>query len=121
MWLARFYQSLPEIQQAYPKARWLFLTLTVRNPDITDLRATLQAMNQAWRRLVVRKEFKRVTGWIRTTEVTRGKDGSAHPHFHCLLMVPSGYFAGKNYVTQARWTELWQECARLDYLSLIHI
>ena len=120
MWLARFYQSLPEIQQAHPKARWLFLTLTVRNPDITDLRATLQAMNQAWRRLVVRKEFKRVTGWIRTTEVTRGKDGSAQPHFHCLLMVPPSMFA-KNYVTQARWTELWQECARLDYTPMVDV
>ncbi|MDI4746156.1 protein rep, partial [Salmonella enterica subsp. enterica serovar Kentucky] len=35
-----------------------------------------------------RKEFKPVQGWIRTTEVTRGRDGSAHPHFHTLMMVP---------------------------------
>ena len=36
MWLARFYQSLPAIQHKYPTARWLFLTLTVRNCAIAQ-------------------------------------------------------------------------------------
>lgn len=121
MWLARFYEALPEIQQAHPKARWLFLTLTVRNCAVSDLRETLQGMNSAWNRLRLRKEFRQVLGSIRTTEVTRGKDGSAHPHFHALLMVPPGWFAGKNYVTQARWVELWQDCARLDYSPMVDI
>lgn len=120
MWLARFYEALPKIQESYPNARWLFLTLTVRNCPVHDLRKTLQAMNQAWHRLTKRKEFK-VLGWIRTTEVTRGKDGSAHPHFHVLLMVSPSWFSGKNYVTQSRWTELWKECARLDYTPIVDI
>lgn len=121
MWLARFYDALPEIQQAHPKARWLFLTVTVRNCPISNLRETLQSMNAAWRRLVLRREFRSVSGWIRTTEVTRGgKDGSAHPHFHCLLMVPPSMLA-KNYVPQARWVELWRDCARLDYSPVVDI
>jgi hypothetical protein len=122
MWQARFLKALPSIEQAYPRACWLFLTLTIRNCPITELRQSLQEMNRAWHRLVKRHEFaSNVVGWIRTTEVTRGRDDSAHPHFHVLLMVKPGYFAGKNYVTQSRWTELWQECARLDYTPIVDI
>lgn len=121
MWLARFYKALPDIQRVYPTARWLFLTLTVRNCLITELGATLTAMNAAWQRLKDRTEFKPVLGWVRTTEVTRGQDGSAHPHFHCLLMVPPSMASGKLYVTHSRWVELWQEAARLDYTPVVDI
>ncbi|WFV56862.1 protein rep (plasmid) [Escherichia coli] len=121
MWLARFYQSLPAIQQAHPKARWLFLTLTVRNCPISDLRETLRGMNAAWKRLIERKEFRPVLGWVRTTELTRGRDGSAHPHFHALLMVPASMVEGKLYVKQARWVELWRDCARLGYDPVVDI
>ncbi|MDK6280879.1 protein rep, partial [Escherichia coli] len=76
MWQARFYQSLPKIVAEYPDARWLFLTLTVRNCPITELGDTLTVMNAAFQRLKDRKEFRGVLGWVRTTEVTRGKDGS---------------------------------------------
>ncbi|TEW39203.1 replication protein, partial [Escherichia coli] len=59
--------------------------------------------------------FRPVQGWIRTTEVTRGCDGSAHPHFHTLMMVPPGMLNGKSYVRHERWVELWRECLRVDY------
>jgi plasmid rolling circle replication initiator protein Rep len=96
------------------------LTLTVRNCQITDLRATLRDMNAAWHRLVKRPEFRAVQGWIRATEVTRARNGDAHPHFHALMMVPPAYF-GRHYVTQNRWTELWQECMRLDYTPVVDV
>lgn len=115
MWQARFYQSLPQLVAKYPKARWLFLTLTIRNCQITELGDALTAMNSAWQRLKDRAEFKPVLGWVRTTEVTRGKDGSAHPHFHALLMVPPSWFKGSNYVKHDRWVQLWRECLRVDY------
>jgi hypothetical protein len=122
MWQARFLQALPSIEASHPSARWLFLTLTVRNTPVQELRAALRAMNEAWQRLIKRREFAgNVQGWIRTTEVTRGRDDTAHPHFHCLLMVRPSYFSSKYYVTQSRWTELWQECARLDYTPIVDI
>ena len=121
MWQARFYQSLPAIQQAHPTARWLFLTLTVRNCPVANLRDTLRGMNAAWKRLIERTEFQPVLGWVRTTEVTRGRDGSAHPHFHVLLMVPPSMLSGVHYVKQARWVALWQEVARLDYTPVVDI
>ena len=121
MWYARFQKALPEILGRYPNARWAFLTLTVRNCDIKELRATISSMNSAWNRLTQRKEFRNVLGWIRTTEVTKGRDESAHPHFHCLLMLSPSYFKGSNYVTQARWAELWKECLRADYTPIVDV
>lgn len=115
MWQARFYQALPRIVADYPDSRWMFLTLTVRNCDIADLGDTLTAMNAAFKRLEKRKQFKPVQGWIRTTEVTRGKDGSAHPHFHTLMMVTPGMLSGKSYVTHAEWVALWRDVMRVNY------
>lgn len=121
MWQARFYDALPAIQAEFPRARWLLLTLTVRNCDVAELSPTLTAMNAAWQRLIKRKEFSAVQGWVRTTEVTRGADGSAHPHFHALLMVQPSFFKGSAYVKHSRWVELWQQCARLGYAPNVDV
>ncbi|WP_249441290.1 protein rep, partial [Escherichia coli] len=75
----------------------------------------LNRMNAAFQRLKDRKEFRPVQGWIRTTEVTRSSDGSAHPHFHTLMMVPPSMLSGDGYVKHARWVELWRECLRVSY------
>lgn len=97
----------------YPKHCWIFLALTVRNCAISDLRDTITAMNRGWHRLLNRKDWP-ADGWIRAVEVTRGEDGSAHPHFHCLLMVPPSYF-GKDHVPIREWVQRWRESMRLDY------
>lgn len=119
MWCARFFQILPAVTQDYPKARWVFLTLTVKNCPLDELRATVKRMNASWTRLSQRKEFPGI-GWVKSLEVTRGEDDQAHPHFHALLMVRSSYFT-HGYVKHARWVELWQECMRLDYAPSVRI
>lgn len=119
MWRARFIQAVPKILATHSQARFLFLTLTVRNCAIEDLRATLKLMNKAWQRLSERKEFP-AFGWVKAVEVTRGQDGTAHPHFHVMLMVQPSYFK-KGYLSQARWTELWQKSLRVDYTPLVNV
>lgn len=119
-WKAKAYKVLPRIVADFPNHRWLFLTLTVRNCKITELKATLQWMNKSWQRLTQLKVFP-ADGWLRSTEVTRSVDGSAHPHFHCLLMVKPGYFAGKNYLKQAEWVELWKKSLRADYKPVLDV
>ena len=120
---SRFLEFLPQTLSEHPKARWVFLTLTIPNVPVESLRDTLKSMNAAWQRFVKRKEFKAVTGWIRTTEVTREakRKGYAHPHFHCLLMVPPSFFNGKNYTKQSRWAEIWGECMRFDFVPSVDI
>ena len=120
MWKARAYRILPTIVEAYSKYRWLFLTLTIRNCAIVELRDTLQWMNKSWQRMVQRKKFPAV-GWIRSTEVTRDKDGLAHPHFHCLLLIKPGYFGGRSYIKQKDWVKLWKSCLRVDYDPVVDI
>ena len=120
MWKAKAYKVLPKIVEKYPKHRWLFVTLTVKNCPITELRQTLQWMNQGFKRMTLRKTWP-AKGWLKSVEVTRGKDGSAHPHFHCLLMVPSSYFSGAAYMKQADWVSLWRGCARLDYNPIMDV
>lgn len=119
---ARFLEALPGLMRDHPKARWLFLTLTVPNCPIEELGETLKAMNAGWGRLVKRQEFKPVLGWARSTEVTQEakRTGYAHPHFHCLLMVPPSWFT-RHYVKQSRWVELWRDCMRLDVDPVVDV
>jgi plasmid rolling circle replication initiator protein Rep len=120
MWKARVGIVLPLIERDYPKARWLHLTLTVRNCQITDLRYTLKLMNAAWKRVSELKKFPAI-GFFKSLEVTRGKDGSAHPHFHILMMVNSSYFQGASYIKQDKWVEMWKKALRVDYDPGAHI
>jgi len=117
--VARFFAKMPDLLSLYPTHRWLFLTLTVRNCELEDLRTTISEMNAGWQRLIQRKNWPAV-GWIRTVEVTRGKDGTAHPHFHSMLLVPPSYF-GKSYVPHQKWVERWKSAAKLDYDPIVDI
>ena len=119
MWKAKVYKVLPKIVESYPRHRWLFLTLTQKNVPITQLRDTLTHMNKSFQRMVQRKKWP-ADGWLRSTEVTWGGDGSVHPHFHCLLMVKSSYF-GKGYIKQSEWVRLWRDVMRLDYDPVIDV
>jgi plasmid rolling circle replication initiator protein Rep len=138
LWKALMYKSYDEIMQKHPTHRFVFLTLTIKNPTIGDLRETIQHMNKSWQRLIKRKEFMAVVdGWIRTTEVTRPKqprknkkdpivycpetkNTHAHPHFHVILMVDPSYF-GRNYIKQLKWAELWGDCLRADYVPVVDV
>ncbi|MCI3092833.1 protein rep, partial [Escherichia coli] len=71
--MRRLWEALPKLLVERPAARWLFMTLTVKNPPVENTRETLIRMNAAWKRLSDRKEFRSVLGWLRTTEITYGK------------------------------------------------
>lgn len=138
LWKALMYQAYDEIMKKHPTHRFVFLTLTIKNPLIGDLRETIQYMNKSWQRLIKRKEFMGVVdGWIRTTEVTRPtlpkknkkdpavycpktKNTHAHPHFHVIMMVKPSYFS-HGYIKQKRWAELWGECLRVDYAPVVDV
>lgn len=119
-WKARAYKVLPRIVEKYPTHRWLFLTLTQKNVPICELRDTLAEMNRSFRKMVDYSRFPAV-GWLRSTEVTRGRDGNAHPHFHCLLMVPASYFSGRGYLKQADWVAMWRKARQLDYNPILDV
>lgn len=119
-WKARAYKTIPSVVSDFPKDRWLFLTLTVKNCPVDCLRETLNEMHLSFKRLTKLKEWY-VRGWIKSTEVTLGQDGLAHPHFHCLLMVPASYFSGSYYLSHDKWVELWQRSLRVNYVPVVDI
>jgi len=118
-WQARMFTAMPKLSEQFPTHRWLMLTLTVRNVQISELKTTIKHMQQSFRRLRERKDFP-AHGYIKSLEVTRSENGEAHPHFHVLMMVPSGYF-GRSYIKTERWSELWQESLRVDYLPVVDV
>lgn len=122
LWKAKFYKALPGIVAAAPAGRWIFATFTIKNCPINSLGTTLKAMNDAWNRLRLRKEFENVIGWVRTTEVTRNaKTNEAHPHFHVLFLVKSTYFKGPNYISENKWEAAWSSALRVDYIAHVKV
>lgn len=119
MWKAKASKILPRVVQDYPNYRWLFVTLTAKNCPIDELRSYLDWMNKGFKRLTELKSWP-AKGWIKSVEVTRGRDGSSHPHIHCLLMVQPSYFS-HGYLSQKRWCELWQQCLRVDYQPVLDV
>jgi plasmid rolling circle replication initiator protein Rep len=120
MWRARFFKALPKILDDYPGHKWIFLTLTVRNCQLNNLRSTVTGMSKSWNKFSKYKAFPGV-GWVRSLEVTRGKDRSAHPHYHCLIMVQPSYFKSAKYLSNAKWRELWQRAIVSDYLPVVNV
>lgn len=104
--------------------RLVFLTLTVRNCQLDELRETLRAMSKAWDRLVKTKRFQQAIqgGWFRGVEYLGDETaaGMAHPHFHVLLIVTDSYFK-KTYIKQSDWTDMWRDALRVDYDPIVHI
>lgn len=120
-WRAKFFQVLPQVRVVYPTARFLFLTLTIRNCELLNLRSTISDMNKAWRLLAKRKQFPAI-GWVRSLEVTRSHDDTAHPHFHVLLMVSDNYFKAKGeYLNQNEWSKLWRLSLGVEYNPIVNI
>ena len=75
-------------------------------------------MMQAWSKLTRRVAWKNaVTGWCRTLEITRGKDGNAHPHFHAIIQVSPSYFEKESplYISHTDFMKTWRDCLCVDY------
>jgi hypothetical protein len=119
-WQAKTLKIMPKVIEENPKSRFIFLTLTVKNCELNELRDTLKWMHNSWMKLLKRKEFAPVQGWVRSVEVTRGNDDTAHPHYHVLVMVNEGYFK-RGYVSQKRWSEVWQDCLGVGYTPVVDV
>lgn len=113
------YDTLKAILNDKP-VRLLFVTFTVKNCLIEDLSDTIKAMNKGFDRMAKLSRFKNsVLGFSRILEYPPQKGDSAfiHPHFHCLIVVPTNYFnTDQNlYIKQDEWQSMWKDSMRLDY------
>lgn len=103
----------------------IFLTLTVKNCALGELRKTLVAMSVGWRRLMQTKRWKQAVtgGYFRGTEYIGDKTpkGQAHPHFHAILLMKPTYFTGKTYIKHAEWVQMWRDAMRLNYDPVVGV
>lgn len=107
-----------------PKARFVFLTLTVKNVPGNELSDELKRLTKAFDRLFKRVKVKRsLIGYLRSIEITyNAKHDDYHPHIHVLLMVKSSYFkSSDSYIKQSEWTDMWQQSAKLDYKPIVNV
>lgn len=118
VWQEKMKEIFPDLIANYPNHKYLFITFTVKNPKIKNLRLVLLCMTRAYAKMFQRKAFKKwFAGDIRATEITRGNSGSdeAHPHFHALICVHPTYFKGANYMSADVWGKAWGECLASEF------
>ena len=128
VWRARLIQGLQSHSSENPKASAIFLTLTMKNCHLHELRDTIKHLHSSFKRLTLIKGFPSST-WFRRTEVTIGKNRGkldsfvapqVHPHIHALLLVRPSYWS-REYWSQLRWQQEWQMAARLNYTPVVDI
>jgi plasmid rolling circle replication initiator protein Rep len=119
MYKARAYKALPRVIADYPTMRYLFVTLTLKNCSISELKQSIIHLNKSFSRLAKIKEFPAI-GYIKTVEVTRGKRGDAHPHLHILMGVKASYFS-TGYISKADWCAYWKRAAKVEYTPVMDV
>ena len=110
--------------QEKEKIATLFLTLTVSNPDVKDLKSTISKMNKSFKKMSETKAFNNaVLGYFKSIEILGDKTpkGQAHPHFHILLVVDTKYFSSRNYLNKSEWTEMWKKALGVEYTPVVDV
>lgn len=117
IWQEKMKEIIPELTINFKNGKYLFITFTVKNPKIKNLRLVLLCMSRAYAKMFQRKVFRHVVGGIRSTEITRGKSGSdeAHPHFHAIICLKTTYFKKENYLSADQWGKHWGECLKSEF------
>lgn len=112
-----------------PSIRFIFLTLTIKNPTGTELSKTIdllldkvQFIYNKSRQIKELRDFKKyLVGGLRALEITYNKDDDTyHPHIHLLLAVEPDYFH-KAYISQDKFTGIWQKIIGVDYTPIIDV
>lgn len=107
-------------------AKFLFLTLTMKNVHGDQLGAALEQLTKGWIRLTEQRQIERsVKGWFRAIEITRS-GRNYHPHLHAILAVEPDYFSRESrrngkYLNQRDLIERWQRALRVDYRPSVRI
>ena len=121
--------EITDVMMSEVKVRFIFLTLTVKNPVAEDLIATLNQMNEGLKYLLQKsKTFapakvlkQNLLGYLKSTEITfNSKTNTYHPHFHILLAVRPSYF-DTGYIKRQQYQEMWQQALKLNYLPQVDV
>lgn len=110
--------------EASKNVSYLFLTLTIKNIETSALKATIKHLNDSFKKMSKTKSYKNaILGHFKALEIVGDKTqvGEMHPHFHIILIVNSSYFTSRNYISQAKWTEMWKKALKIDYIPVVDV
>lgn len=123
----KVFSQLSRIVQEINKDKereYIFLTLTCKNVEGSELKQTINDLLKAFHNMFrLNKSVKKIClGYFRGLEVTRNeKDGTYHPHIHCVICVNKSYFKSKNYIPQKEWCSIWQYYLKTDYIPNVDV
>jgi len=107
-------QAMQVIAQVQEKGEYDYslLTLTQRNVPAEALRGEIDRMLSAWSSVRYLRQIRRdLVGWARTIEITVGRDGTYHPHIHCILITRPRSPLSQS----ATWRQIWAQAMDLNY------
>lgn len=107
----------------YNRSKYLFLTLTIKNVSGSELSNAIDNLTRGWQNLAKQKRIKNVAlGTVRSIEITYNKRSNTfHPHLHVLIHTTADIYAGRNYISQAEFSDRWRSAAGIDYQPVIDI
>lgn len=128
----RMFQALRRLTVLHPTHEFAFLTLTVRNCPITELRKTVNLLSKSFLSMTRAKPFSEyfnqrgseaIAGFYKALEVTQDKHNAdyCHPHLHILLHLPKRYFHDGNGIRQPDIVKAWQKALGVDYEPSVRI
>lgn len=121
--LKTFAQMSQVLEVASQDYAFIFITLTVRNCAGSALARQLTDLFLSFNRLIKYKDVgKVVKGFYRGCEVTHNiRTDTYHPHLHCIFAVNKSYFKSRDYISQAKFTTLWQKALKADYTPIVDV
>ena len=123
----KVFAQLSKIVQEINKDKereYIFLTLTCKNVTGDELKQQIKDLLQAFKRMMDGNSRikKMCLGYFRGLEVTRNeKEGTYHPHIHCVICVNKSYFTSRDYISQKEWCHIWQKYLGVDYMPVVDI
>jgi hypothetical protein len=116
-------RAIARIKEDLPETRFLFVTFTIRNPLVEDLKLTIKSMSESFHRLKQYPFFKdHVLGYLRKFEITLGKQGPryCHPHYHCIFAVKPSYYEDAR-MGLVEIKRMWAKALRVDYEDVLQV
>lgn len=121
---AKFNEVLKLIDKDNINGEFIFLTLTVKNCSVYELRNSINDINKAFNLFIKYQRINKfLLGYVRAIEVTKEKNSIdfSHPHIHALLFVDKTYFYSRNRISTKEFSNLWKKALKVDYNPIVDV
>lgn len=133
----KLFSQLSKVVDAVSDAgyQYVFMTLTMKNVEASELPDAISQMLQSFSRMMDRKSLpgrsgvrgepnpvsRMCRGYFRSLEVTASAERGYHPHLHVLVAVDPDYFTGLEYLDQRTLGETWRRFLGVEYSPVVDI